>query len=83
MFAVSYAIIFAFHPDLNFERVIIEQSFGHTLEELVSINYLTADQMIFINRKDAAFQVSSRKDKLAISAMLNIEIKFAADILLK
>ena len=89
MFAVSYAIIFAFHPDLNFERVLIERSFGHNLAELVSINYLTCDQMTFINTKtlmqlkDAAFQVSSRKNKQAISTMFNIEIKFAADILLK
>ena len=45
--------------------------------------------MSFINRetllqlKDAVFQVHSRKDELAISTMFNIEITFAADILLK
>ena len=28
MFAVSYVITFAFHPDLDIDRVIIERSFG-------------------------------------------------------
>ena len=50
MFAVSYAIVFAFHPDLNLERVIVERSFGHSFEELVSLNYLTAEQQQLIDR---------------------------------
>ena len=89
MFAVSYAIVFAFHPDLNLERVIIERSFGHTFEELVSINYLTAEQQQLINRKtllqlrDTAINVSKRKSKIAISLMFNVELKFTNDILLK
>ena len=33
--------------------------------------------------RDAAYNVSTRKDKLAISTMFNIEIKFATDALLK
>ena len=89
MFAVSYAIIFAFHPDLNLERAIIERSFGHSLEDLISINYLTAEQQQLINRKtvlqlrDAAINVSRRKSKIAILLMFNVELKFAGDILLK
>lgn len=31
MFAISYVIIFAFHPDLNLHRVVIERSYGHGL----------------------------------------------------
>ena len=31
MFVVSYVIIFAFHQDLNLGRVIIERSYGYTL----------------------------------------------------
>ena len=89
MFAVSYAIVFAWHPDLNLERVIIERSFGHNLNELTSLNYLTAEQQQMINRRtllqlrDAAIDVSKRKSKIVISVMLNVELKFASDILLK
>ena len=88
MFTVSYAIVFAWHPDLNLERVIIEKSFGHNLNELTSFNYLTAEQQM-INRRtllqlrDAAIDVSKRKSKIAISLMFNVELKFASDILLK
>ena len=63
MFTVSYAIIFAFHPDLNFERVIIERSFGHSMEELLSLNYLTSEQQQMLDKKtslqlrDAALDV--------------------------
>ena len=89
MFAVSYAIVFAWHPDLNLERVIIKRSFGLNLNELTSLNYLTAEQQQMINRRtllqlrDAAIDVSKRKSKIAISAMFNVELKFASDILLK
>ena len=29
---ISFVIIFAFHPKLELERIIIEGSFGHSLE---------------------------------------------------
>ena len=32
MFVVSYIIILAFHPKLKLDRVIIQHSFGHSLE---------------------------------------------------
>ena len=89
MFGVLYVKIFAFYPDLNFERVIIECSFGHSIEKLLTLDYLTRDQMQFLNKitllqlRDAAYYVSTRKDKLTISTMFNIEIKYAADALLK
>ena len=38
MFVVSYVIIFAFHPELNINRVIIERSFGHSEHSLTSFN---------------------------------------------
>ena len=44
MNAVSYVIIFAFHLELDLKRVIIE-SFGHSLEKLTTINYLTTEQL--------------------------------------
>ena len=30
MFVVSYVIIFAFHPELDIDRLLIECSFGHS-----------------------------------------------------
>ena len=89
MFAVSHAIVFAWHPDLKLERVIIERSFGHSLDELTDLKYLSAEQLQLINRKtllqlrDPAIDVSKRKSKLAVSVMFNVELKFASDILLK
>ena len=47
MFVVSYIIIFAFHPELDIDRVIIECSFGHYQHNLTGLNYLTID---FVNR---------------------------------
>ena len=89
MFAVSYAIIFAFHPNLNFERVIIDYSFDRSLDKDTTLGFLSRDKMQLLNRntllqlRDTAYNASTRKDKLAISTLFNIELKFATDALLK
>ena len=49
MFVVSYVIILAFHPKLKLDRVIIQRSFGHSLEQLATIDYLTNDQVPFVD----------------------------------
>ena len=51
MFTVLYAIIYAFHPDLDIDRGIIECSFGHFREKLTSLNYLTRKQLNFEDNK--------------------------------
>ena len=38
MSAVSYVIIFAFHPGLDMKHIIIEQIFGHSIEKLTTID---------------------------------------------
>ena len=74
---------------MNFERVIIELSYGNSHEKLLSLDCLTRDQMQFVNRtnllqlREAAYSVTARKDKLAIPTMFNIEIKFSANAILK
>ena len=74
---------------MNFERVIIELSYGNSHEKLLSLDCLTRDQMQFANRtnllqlREAANSVTARKDKLAIPTMFNIEIKFSANAILK
>ena len=88
MNAVSYVIIFAFHPELEMKRIIIERSFGHSLQKLTTIDYLTAEQLKFKDTttlkqlRDCAFSVASKKNKIAISEMFSTEIKFATDCLL-
>ena len=89
MTAVSYVIIFAFHPHLQIDRVIIERSFGHSNLQLCSLNYLTSKQLKFkdINLlkqlRDCALSVTCKRNKLAISEMFCTELKFASDCLMK
>ena len=89
LFAVSYVIIFTFHPELEIDKVVIERSFGHSEYTLTSLNYLTVDQLNFKNNKtllqlrDCALNVARKKSKLAIAKMFTTELKFAGDCLLK
>ena len=89
MYAVSYVIIFAFHPELKIDRVIIERSFGHSQARILSLNYLTTEKMKFKNvtqlkqLRDCALSVASRRNKLAISEMFTTEIKFADQCLMR
>ena len=75
MTAVSYVIIFAFHPHLPIDRVITERSFDHSNLQLCSLNYLKNEQLKFkdINLlkqlRDCALSVASKRNKLAISEM--------------
>ena len=67
MHVISYVIIVCFHPELNFDRIIVERSFIYDIRQLTSINYFTADQIDFIDRKvllqlkDLAFEVNQKK----------------------
>ena len=81
MFAVSYVIIFTFHPELEIDKVIIERSFGHSEYTLTSLNYLTVDQLNFKNNKtllqlrDCALNVARKKSKLAIAKSQNVHYR--------
>ena len=89
MFVVSYVMIVAFHPALNLERVIIYRSFAHTLEQLSNINYLSREQVAFIDShlihmlKDGANEVSKRKCKNSLGQMFSIESTLVKKTLLK
>ena len=75
MFVVSYVLIVAFHPALNFHLIIIQRSYAHSLEQLTSLNYFSEDQMKFIDveiirqLKDIAIDVSKRKCKNKMGQM--------------
>ena len=89
MNVVSYVIILAFHPKLQLPRIIIERSFGHSLEKLCQIDYLTSEQLkygdvITVKQlRDCALAVHKKTNVVAISEMFCTEIKFATDCVLK
>ena len=89
MFVVSCVIIVAFHPTLNLDRIIIYRSFAHTLEQLSSIDYLSREQIGFIDShliymlKNAANEVSKRKCKNSLGQMFSIESALVKKTLLK
>ena len=88
MFVVSYVMILCFQPHINLPRIIVERSFGHDINSLNSINYLTAEQMTFIDRNivsqlsDAAFNVAHKKYKNAVGQMFSIELFFLKDTII-
>ena len=70
MFVVSYVIILAFHPKIKMGRVIIQRSFGHSLQQLTTTDYLTNDQMSFVDvklikkLKDSTLEVSQKNVRM-------------------
>ena len=89
MFAVSYALVIAWHPKLNLPRQCVVRSYNHTLEELTDVSYLTEEQLYLRKQitaeqfRDAAVAVSHKENKNAINLFFNIELKFIHDILIK
>ena len=89
MFVVSYLLIVAFHQVLNLNRIIIQRSYSHSLEELTTIKYLNNDQMKFIDLqtlnqlKDIAINVSKRKCKNTMGQMFCVETAFVKKTLLE
>ena len=67
MFVVSYVIIVNFHPAPKLNRITIQRSYVHSLEQLTSLNYFSEDQMKFIDvqiirqLKDIATDVTKKK----------------------
>lgn len=89
IFAVSYIIVFAFHPDLNFERIIVERSFGHNLSKLTYVAYLNCkmlqypDPVTTVQLRDCGIKVTKRNIKQAMSEMFGTELRFAGDCIRK
>ena len=89
VFAVSYALVFAWHPKLKLDRQMVVRGYNHSLKELADVTYLTSEQLAMRNLKtseqlkDSVMKVHSKKHKNAIAEMFNIELKFACDILLQ
>ena len=79
MFVVWYVMIVAFHPKLNLDRIIIQRSFAHSLEQLTTLDYFTREKILYIDSsiikmlKDMAFEVAKRKCKNSNGKMFSIE----------
>ena len=88
MFAVSYSLIFAWHPKLSLPRQTVVRGYNHSLDELSDMTYLTSEQLAMRNQRtlhqlrDVIIDVHLRKRKNLIVEMFNIELKFARDILM-
>ena len=88
MFVVSYTLIFAFYPKLDLNRVVLQRRFGHSLLKLARVDYLTEDQLKFVDKdlinrlKDCAIRVSERGCKNAVDQTFAVELKFASNCLL-
>ena len=54
MFVISYTPIFSFHPKLNLNCVILliihYTCFGHSLLKSATVDYLTEDQLKFVDK---------------------------------
>ena len=50
MFAVSYSLIFAWHPELCLPRQIVVRGCNHSLEQLSDMRYLLSEQLAMRNQ---------------------------------
>ena len=89
LFAVSYVMIVAFHPDLHLDCIINQRSFAHSLEQLTTVGYFSREQIPFIDPhlikmlRDMAFEVPKRRFKNSIGQMFSIESALVKKPLLK
>ena len=89
MFVVSYVMIVAFHSKLDLDRIIIQRSFAHSIEQLTTLDYFTREQLSFVDSsltkvlKDMAFEVAKRKCKNSFGKMFSTESALVKKTLLK
>ena len=68
-----------FHPKFKIQKLIVERSYAHSINEFTSISCLTADQLHFADLKlvsqlkDKALEVNARQCKNALAQMFTIE----------
>ena len=89
MYPISYCQIFAFHPKLNIEGIVIFKSYHQTKEQLLGASHLnekviqSIDSITLNQLKDCMVNVFNKKSKSAISEMFSVELKFTIDCLFK
>ena len=51
MLVVSYTSMLAFHSKLNLNRFIVQRSSGDSLLKLMTVDYVTEEQLKFVDKK--------------------------------
>ena len=89
MYVISYCMVFAFHPKLKIDRIVIYCSFLQSQEELFGLRHLKqkmlkhSDYVMPNQLKDAELKVHEKKSSFSLSEILSIELKFTIDNLLR
>ena len=89
MYVISYCLIFAFHPKLDIDRIVIYRSFQQTQDQLFDLSHLKPKMLQFLDNvalnqlKDAGLKVYLKKSCFALSEMCSVELKFTIDLLVK
>ena len=89
MFVVSYVVIVAFHLELKLDKIIIQRSYVHAIEQLTSLEYFSQDQIKCINKelviqlKDIAFEVNKRKCEKTMGQKFCVECALVKKTLLE
>ena len=89
MFVISYVIVVAFHPFLKLDKIIVNRSYGHTLEQLASINYFSREQLAFAEQYlltmlgDYAKTTAKKNYKNSLGEMFSVEVALIKKTLLK
>ena len=87
MFGISYCQIYAFHPDLKFDKIVIFGSFQKNAREIYSLNRFSQehikhfDAVTFNQLKEAATNILVSQKSLF--ELFSFEFKFTIDILVK
>ena len=86
---ISYYQIYAFHPTLNLDKIVISRSFQQSAEEIYDLNHFRQEHFPYFDRvtfnqlKDAATSVLAREKSTSLSQLFSVELKFTVDILNK
>ena len=87
MYVVSYCQIYAFHPALNLDKIVIYKSFQQTPEEIHDLSHFKSEHAPFFDNitlkqlKDAASAVLSRQKCTSLAERFLIKLKFTIDTL--
>ena len=89
LYPVSYALVVAFHPELDAEKFFVVRSFNHTFEQLNDFGYLANEMLPYFSPKtacqlrDCALAIYNKKEKFLLPEMFSCELKFVTDLLKK
>ena len=89
MFVISYYQIYAFHPSLNLNKIVIFRSFQQKADETYNLDHFWEehishfDGVTFHQLKDAATTVLLREKSMSLSELISVELKFTIDTLNK